>query len=198
MYRADIQTMSERYRHVSAIPVGREMVLSGVPSAIWRLASIQLADSKLRGRTAQASYEHNFHVRRVSEQPCISASLVSVFSSGELDPWSGSSITEKSLQGADPSLIVISIPNAAHHYDLRASNPLDTPEVIEARNRVKVTIKGWIQAAAQPIPASAGNGFDLKVTTKVGMKGYTQVLILKRCLFNRVQRSNTKKCDSKV
>ncbi len=73
------------------------------------------------------------------------------FSSGELDPWSGSTVTEKSLEGADPSLIVISIPNAAHHYDIRASHPMDTREIIDARNRMKSIIQTWINAGSRSL-----------------------------------------------
>jgi lysosomal Pro-X carboxypeptidase len=56
---------------------------------------------------------------------------VAIFSNGYLDPWSGGGYSLKPR--TDGSLVSIIIEDGAHHYDLRAANPLDTPAVINAR-----------------------------------------------------------------
>lgn len=85
-----------------------------------------------------------------------------------MDPWSGSSVTQKDLEGGDPSLVVISVPNAAHHYDIRASDPRDTPEVIEARERMKQIVQNWIDGVSRPEPAGpASLPVEQKSSTKV-------------------------------
>lgn len=51
------------------------------------------------------------------------------------------------LKQLNPTLPVVIIEGGAHHYDLRPSNPLDTPAVISARNVEKEYIKLWIGSA---------------------------------------------------
>jgi len=62
-------------------------------------------------------------------------------SNGDLDPWSAGGV----LKSPAPSLVSIMIENAAHHLDLRSSNPLDTEAVIEARKQEKAIVKSWLQ-----------------------------------------------------
>ncbi|KAF5398458.1 Lysosomal Pro-X carboxypeptidase precursor [Paragonimus heterotremus] len=65
-----------------------------------------------------------------------------VFSNGDLDPWSGFGVQR---QEDVPQCHVIRIPNGAHHLDLRASNPLDPADVIDARKQELDFIKTWIR-----------------------------------------------------
>lgn len=63
-----------------------------------------------------------------------------LFSNGELDPWQSGAV----MQNVSDSLVSIVIPEAAHHLDLRASNPLDPESVIWARGFEQRTIAGWL------------------------------------------------------
>ncbi|CAM1302547.1 PRCP (predicted) [Pycnogonum litorale] len=66
-----------------------------------------------------------------------------LFSNGEIDPWSGGGIRET----INPTVIAIEIKDGAHHIDLRESNVLDPPSVVEARNIEKAWIRVWIEEA---------------------------------------------------
>lgn len=57
-----------------------------------------------------------------------------------MDPWSGGGV----LRSPNDNIQVIIIPEAAHHLDLRASNPNDPRSVIVARNREKDAMHRWI------------------------------------------------------
>ena len=63
---------------------------------------------------------------------------------GQLDPWRAAGIT-KLPKGANPSLVVRTIKDGAHHFDLRPSHPLDPPSVIQVRREEKKHMKKWIQ-----------------------------------------------------
>lgn len=64
-----------------------------------------------------------------------------IFSNGLLDPWSGGGV----LQSPNDKIYVIIIPEGAHHVDLRQSNPLDPPSVLDARQKEAAIIKEWIR-----------------------------------------------------
>jgi len=68
-----------------------------------------------------------------------------VFSNGYLDPWSGGGYALKPR--TDGSLLSIIIEDGAHHYDLRAAHPLDTPAVVDARRIETMYIAKWIDDA---------------------------------------------------
>jgi len=63
-----------------------------------------------------------------------------VFTNGDIDPWSSGGV----LHSLGHSLPSILIKGGAHHYDLRARHPLDTKEVIHARQLAKMYIRKWI------------------------------------------------------
>ena len=62
-------------------------------------------------------------------------------SNGDLDPWSAGGV----LESPAPSLVSIMIKDAAHHLDLRSSNPADTEDVTAARKREKAIVKRWLR-----------------------------------------------------
>ncbi|XP_045413206.1 lysosomal Pro-X carboxypeptidase [Lemur catta] len=64
-----------------------------------------------------------------------------VFSNGELDPWSGGGVTKDITD----TLVAITIPEGAHHLDLRASNALDPRSVLLARTLEVKHMKKWIR-----------------------------------------------------
>lgn len=70
----------------------------------------------------------------------ITASSNIVFSNGLLDPWYAYGV----LRNVSESLIAITIPDAAHHLDLRSRNDADPPAVLAAREMEKYYIKKWI------------------------------------------------------
>ncbi|XP_005108074.1 dipeptidyl peptidase 2 [Aplysia californica] len=70
----------------------------------------------------------------------ISSSSNIIFSNGDLDPWMGGGV----LQNVSPTVISILVKGGAHHLDLRASNPLDPPGVIAAREKERGIIRGWL------------------------------------------------------
>nr|XP_006628138.2 PREDICTED: lysosomal Pro-X carboxypeptidase [Lepisosteus oculatus] len=67
-----------------------------------------------------------------------------IFSNGGLDPWSGGGVTQK-ISG---SLVVIMIPEGAHHLDLRYNNAYDPQSVLNARDLEVQYMKKWIKEAA--------------------------------------------------
>lgn len=64
-----------------------------------------------------------------------------VFSNGLQDPWSGGGV----LRTPNADIIIIIIPDSAHHLDLRAANANDPGSVLAARIREKDAIRKWIR-----------------------------------------------------
>lgn len=64
-----------------------------------------------------------------------------VFSNGLMDPWSGGGV----LRAPNDKVVILIIPDTAHHLDLRKSHPKDPPSVIYAREKEKQTIHKWIE-----------------------------------------------------
>ena len=64
-------------------------------------------------------------------------------SNGQLDPWRAGGVTSNLSE----TLVAIVIEEAAHHLDLRSSNPGDPNSVIQAREQEKQIIKNWIKNA---------------------------------------------------
>ncbi|XP_063703411.1 lysosomal Pro-X carboxypeptidase [Culicoides brevitarsis] len=62
-----------------------------------------------------------------------------IFSNGLLDPWSGGGIFND-----QPGILVVVIPEGAHHLDLRASHKDDPESVTEARRLYVKQFKKWI------------------------------------------------------
>lgn len=63
-----------------------------------------------------------------------------IYSNGELDPWMGYGI----LKSPAPSIHTFVLKGAAHHLDLRTSNPADPPDVVQARKQYRKIFRGWI------------------------------------------------------
>ena len=59
-----------------------------------------------------------------------------------IDPWSVGGVKKST----NPSVVVINIEDGAHCFDLRHSNPADTPSVIAARKKERSLIASWIKA----------------------------------------------------
>lgn len=69
-----------------------------------------------------------------------------VFSYGTEDPWSVGCFKEQFESEKD--VLVIGIHGAAHHYDLRAPNRLDSQAVRSARSKEEKLIVKWVSAKA--------------------------------------------------
>lgn len=63
-----------------------------------------------------------------------------VFSNGQMDPWSSGGV----VTNISSEVLAIIIPDGAHHFDLRAENPLDTLTVKEARRFHVRQIHRWL------------------------------------------------------
>lgn len=74
----------------------------------------------------------------------IAAASNIIFSNGDLDPWSAGGV----LETISDSLIAIYMEGAAHHLDLRSSNPADPESVVRARVLEKKYITKWLREAA--------------------------------------------------
>jgi hypothetical protein len=66
-----------------------------------------------------------------------------VFSNGDRDPWSGGGV----LEDINASIVYNPVVGGAHHYDLRATNPADTPGVLTARQIHAEFIQHWVEQA---------------------------------------------------
>lgn len=65
-----------------------------------------------------------------------------VFSNGLMDPWSGGGV----LRSMNNEIVIIIIPDTAHHLDLRESNPNDPQSVVQARELEKAAITRWLKS----------------------------------------------------
>jgi lysosomal Pro-X carboxypeptidase len=84
----------------------------------------------------------------------LSAASNLILSNGRLDPWSSGGVTAP-IPGAPPSVVVLFISEAAHHLDLRSSDPSsDPPSVLAARSTEDATMLGWLQTYYSSIGAS--------------------------------------------
>ena len=63
-------------------------------------------------------------------------------SNGELDPWRSGGITRNVSGTSD--VISLTIADAAHHLDLRASNAADPDSVLQAREMETEAMRRWI------------------------------------------------------
>jgi len=64
-----------------------------------------------------------------------------IFSNGLLDPWGDGGVN----YNLSSSLLMVKIAGAAHHLDLRGSDPLDPKSVTDARVWEQNVISGWLQ-----------------------------------------------------
>ncbi|KAF6105675.1 prolylcarboxypeptidase [Phyllostomus discolor] len=64
-----------------------------------------------------------------------------IFSNGDLDPWSGGGVTKNITD----TLVAITIPDGAHHLDLRASNAFDPTSLLLARSLEVKYMQQWIR-----------------------------------------------------
>jgi len=64
-----------------------------------------------------------------------------IFSNGLLDPWHAGGV----LNNISDSIIAIQIADAAHHLDLRGSNPNDPPSVTIARHQEGLILEKWLR-----------------------------------------------------
>ncbi|KAL3199214.1 hypothetical protein MRX96_053737, partial [Rhipicephalus microplus] len=81
-----------------------------------------------------------------------------IFSNGELDPWSALGV----LEPLSDDVVVLKIPGAAHHADLRFSRPSDPPEVVRARQIERTYIRRWIAEADESPERRQEGGTSLK------------------------------------
>lgn len=58
-----------------------------------------------------------------------------------MDPWSGGGL----LRSQNEKIIIVLIPEGAHHIDLRADNKNDPASVKETRKFYIKTFKSWVE-----------------------------------------------------
>lgn len=58
-----------------------------------------------------------------------------------MDPWASGGV----LENISDTVVAILIEGAAHHLDIRASNPNDPPSVVKARAAEVTYIQKWIE-----------------------------------------------------
>lgn len=63
-----------------------------------------------------------------------------IFSNGDLDPWMDGGVNKD----VSSSVVAILVKGGAHHLDLRASNKLDPPGVVTAREQERKIIRYWL------------------------------------------------------
>ncbi|XP_046669283.1 lysosomal Pro-X carboxypeptidase-like isoform X1 [Homalodisca vitripennis] len=81
-----------------------------------------------------------FHAKNLYGGKHISTASNIIFSNGQLDPWSSGGV----LHNVSATAQAVFMADAAHHLDLRASNPADPESVVEARKYYRTVIQQWI------------------------------------------------------
>lgn len=71
-----------------------------------------------------------------------------IWSNGLRDPWHGGGFLTP-LENSKNHWILM--PNGAHHVDLRAATPQDTPDITDARNKEEAIIQGWLNDFAEQL-----------------------------------------------
>jgi len=66
-----------------------------------------------------------------------------IFTNGELDPWRAGGVNANIT--ASSSIQVLYLKNAAHHLELRTSNPADPPDIVAVRATILATLQSWIK-----------------------------------------------------
>lgn len=75
-----------------------------------------------------------------------------MFVNGALDPWNYGCVTSTT----NPNLVVGTMPNGAHHTDLRAQTPQDTQDILNMRIQEANQINQWVAAKSRlPKPTYA-------------------------------------------
>ena len=94
--------------------------------------------------------------------------------SGQIDPWRAGGIQTAPVGGSDPGSVVVRIlEGAAHHLDLRASDPGDPPSVVQVRAEELEAMRGWVRQWGEahpgpPVgPARAQGAMDGGIVTDV-------------------------------
>lgn len=77
------------------------------------------------------------------------------FSNGGKDPWHAGGFLPGYFNSTQNHFCFM--PNAAHHLDLRAPNPLDPPDVAHCRSEAEMALRTWL---SPPIAASDGVSFS--------------------------------------
>ncbi|XP_075241325.1 lysosomal Pro-X carboxypeptidase-like isoform X2 [Convolutriloba macropyga] len=65
-----------------------------------------------------------------------------IFSNGDLDPWQAGGVSDNM---GNPTIYIFAMTDAAHHLDLRTSNPADPDSVKQVRAAEFLIVKGWLK-----------------------------------------------------
>ncbi|KAK6640761.1 hypothetical protein RUM44_012458 [Polyplax serrata] len=84
---------------------------------------------------------HPYLAEKMYGGKAISSASNIMFSNGLLDPWTSGGV----LKTRSKSIKIVLIPEAAHHLDLRPSNPADPDSVRKSRLLYQDLIKDWIR-----------------------------------------------------
>lgn len=92
-----------------------------------------------------------------------------IFSSGLLDPWGGGAITARDggRDAAHRGVYFFTIPNGAHHLDLKGWNEADPDDVRLVRQQEEEIIVGWIRQWGATKGSEAGANVDTSSSRRV-------------------------------
>lgn len=103
-----------------------------------------------------------------------------IFSNGELDPWSSLGV----LEPPSDDVVVLTIPGAAHHADLRFSRPSDSPELVRARRIEKTYIRRWIAESDESLEGNRKRPLVSRIAeNKQQKKKLKRKTLIKHLLF---------------